>query len=310
MENLKLSLAPMEGITTFVYRNAYAHHYGQIDTYYSPFLANKNLSYKDVNDVCPENNQDIHLIPQILTNQTDTFLSIAKSLADYHYKEVNLNLGCPSGTVVAKNRGAGFLAKPKELDLFLQEIFSACPMEISIKTRIGIENMEEWETLLDIYNKYPIKELIIHPRFQKEFYNGSPHREAFVKAMESTGLPLCYNGDINTPGDLKSLLSLCPNVNHIMMGRGILLNPLLPSLIREDKTMEDSAKNKETFRAFHEEILTGYINLMDGDRPVLYRMKELWTYMSHFLSLSEKEKKQIRKCETIREYRIITRQIL
>ena len=162
MEQIKYYMAPMEGVTGYVYRNAYAKYYGGIVRYFTPFVANKKLGHREKNDVCPEHNAGMAVVPQILTNRAEDFLAIAEILREYGYDTVNLNLGCPSGTVAARGRGAGFLAMPDELDHFLEEIFEKCPLRISIKTRIGKENPAEWERLLAIYEKYPLEELIVH----------------------------------------------------------------------------------------------------------------------------------------------------
>ena len=167
---MELYLAPMEGITTYLFRNAYHAHFGGADKYFTPFLSNRNMTRRDVNEILPEHNRGMTVIPQILTNRAEEFLEIARRVADLGYDTVNLNLGCPSGTVVAKKRGAGLLTDPASLDRFLDQIYEACPLRISIKTRIGISRLSEWEVLLRIYRKYPIEELIIHPRLQREFY--------------------------------------------------------------------------------------------------------------------------------------------
>lgn len=157
---MKFYLAPMEGLTGFVFRNAYQKHFGNIDTYFTPFINNKKMNYKEIKDILPEHNEGMHVVPQILTNRAEDFLAIAKELGNYGYESVNLNLGCPSGTVVAKHRGAGFLAVPEELDHFLEEIFAECPLRISVKTRVGVNDAGEWEHLLSIYEKFPMEELI------------------------------------------------------------------------------------------------------------------------------------------------------
>ena len=304
---MKIYLAPMEGITTFVYRNAFQHYYGGIDKYFTPFLSSKKLNYKEVNDVHPEHNQGLAVTPQILTNQADTFLSITAQLADYGYQEVNLNLGCPSGTVVAKKRGAGFLSVPEALDAFLEEIFTKCPLAISIKTRIGIDAIDEWDTLLSVYAKYPIKELIIHPRLQQEFYHGTPHTEAFRQAQDALSIPLCYNGDIFSVDAYKALAEQLAPTDTIMLGRGALANPQLPALIKKSTT--DDTWDLNTFLAFHDEIVMGYRELMSGDQPVLFRMKELWGYMGPHLNLSDKQLKKIRKATRLADYQGIIQSV-
>lgn len=308
---MQIYLAPMEGITTFIYRNAFARHYGEIDKYFTPFLSNKNLNYKEINEVLPEHNKGLTVVPQILANQPEVFLSIAVRLSDYGYREVNLNLGCPSGTVVAKKRGAGFLGIPDTLESFLEEIFDKCPLEISIKTRIGIDSVGEWDKLLTIYKKYPLKELIIHPRLQKEFYDGSPHTEIFRSAQERLcEFPLCYNGDIVSKASYDTITGEFMPVERIMLGRGVLANPTLPATLKtQNPETLPSADDIKRFRAFHDEILEGYRNLMSGDQPVLFRMKELWTYMRQYPGLTDKQLKQIRKVKKIDDYQKIIHQI-
>ena len=301
---MHIYLAPMEGITTFVYRNAYTRYYGGIDKYFTPFLSNKNPNYKELNEVSSEHNRNLTVVPQILTNQAEVFLSIAARLADFGYQEVNLNLGCPSGTVVSKKRGAGFLSIPDTLDAFLDEIFEKCPLEISVKTRIGMNSVDEWEKLLSIYRKYPLKELIVHPRLQKEFYEGTPHAGTFRTAQEMfPTIPLCYNGDIVSKASYDAVAAELMLIDRIMLGRGVLANPTLPETLKTQspETMP-STDDLKRFRAFHDEILEGYKEIMSGDQPVLFRMKELWTYMRKYPKLTDKQLKHIQKCKRIDEY--------
>lgn len=316
---MKFYLAPMEGITTYIYRNALHRYYGGVCCYYTPFLSNKVLSSKEIRDICPENNEGLQVIPQIMTNNADTFVDIANTLqTTYNYHEVNLNLGCPSGTVVAKKRGAGFLSEPDKLDQFLDTIFSKCPIDISIKTRIGIESEFEWEDLLNIYKKYPIKELIIHPRFQKEFYKGKPHWDSYklaVSMLSSTNIPLCYNGDITSMESYDAFCKDNTTTQAIMIGRGLLANPclalqLLSETADTTNTAQLTSQQLKTFADFHEEILAGYIDYMSGQQPVLFKMKELWSYMGQYVHANEKQLKMIRKTKQLAEYKEIINRIL
>lgn len=301
---MQIYLAPMEGITTYIYRNALAKYYGGVDKFFTPFLANQNLNHKELNDVLPEHNTGLQVVPQILANKADTFLEITKRLVEFGYGQVNLNLGCPSGTVVARKRGAGFLSVPDQLDCFLEEIFSKSPLPISIKTRIGVEQMEEWERILSVYRKYPLAELIIHPRLQKEFYRGKAHPEAYLMACEKGFGRLCYNGDIT---DLVAMDALFEGLGDcipsaIMVGRGAIANPALPKELAEHA---NPGLPKELFRDFHNEILNGYREMMSGDQPVLFKMKELWVYMGPYRGLTDKQMKKIRKAGSLAEYESI-----
>ncbi|MEQ8199412.1 MAG: tRNA-dihydrouridine synthase family protein, partial [Clostridiaceae bacterium] len=197
---MKYYLAPMEGITGYIYRNSYEKFFCNIDKYFTPFIVpnrSRSLKTKELRDILPENNKDINnIVPQILTNDSEGFIATAKKLQQLGYKEINLNLGCPSGTVVSKNRGSGFLAQREELDVFLDEIFKMDHMKISIKTRIGKDSPEEFYELIKIYNKYPLEELIIHPRTRNDFYGNKPNLEVFKDALSLSTNPVCYNGDI------------------------------------------------------------------------------------------------------------------
>lgn len=298
---MKYYLAPMEGITTYNFRRAYHKYYGGTDKYFTPFIANRRLSSRERNDILPEHNEGMNTVPQILTNRAEDFLNIAESIAAYGYKTVNLNLGCPSGTVVARKRGAGFLSVPDELERFLDEIFEKCPLKISIKTRIGLEDISEWNRLLALYAKYPVDELIIHPRLQKEGYGGQVHPDAFRSAVCQLKMPLCYNGDLlctslsaTEYGSLGWLTSRLPDVDTVMVGRGILRQP---GMLTGDSSLT-------TLKAFHDEILEGYIKIMSGDTNTLYKMKDLWTFMSSGFAGCEKHLKKIRKAESISAYQI------
>ena len=205
---MKIYAAPMEGVTGYVYRNAHRHYFQGIDKYYTPFLTpkkGKGWTSREKNDIAPEHNRNMTVVPQILTNQAEDFVRMAEKLADCGYEEINLNLGCPSGTVVSKGKGAGFLARPQMLEAFLEEIFSAFPvladgksrMEISIKTRLGMEEAEEFLPLMEMYRRYPLKELIIHPRVREDYYANRPDWDAFERALSGCPFPVVYNGDLD-----------------------------------------------------------------------------------------------------------------
>ena len=302
---MRFYLAPMEGITTYIYRNAYYKYYGNMDAYYTPFVANRKLKSKELKDVLPENNQAQPVIPQILTNRADVFLEIAGQLRDMGYREVNLNLGCPSATVTAKQRGAGFLAEPKELEAFLDTVFEKCPIDISIKTRIGVESYFEWEDLLAMYQRFPIKELIIHARLLIDYYNGEPNLEAFRMAQQMLSCPLCYNGEIRDADSYKHLLKECPDTQAVMLGRGAIANPLLAGSLRSLDENANITTDDVTFPAFHDQLLADYQEVMSGEQPVLYKMKELWTYWSMQYPMDKKLLKKIRKTQKIAEYKSI-----
>lgn len=300
--------APLEGITGFIYRNTYEKHFGGISKYFTPFITTNQhfkIQNREKKDILPENNPGIHLVPQILTNNAEQFIDMARKIQALGYQEINLNLGCPSRTVVTKKKGSGFLACPEELDQFLDEIFWGCQdMEISIKTRIGMEDAEEFERLLHIYNKYPLKELIVHPRLQIDYYKNHPNMEIFQYALEKSKAPVCYNGDLFTVEDIENFKKDYPTVENIMLGRGILKTP---SLMKE---LEGESRDLKKWHEFLSELCEEYGKELSGDTNVLYKMKEHWYYLFQSLPKDEKAVKAMRKVKHLDEYRILVKSIL
>lgn len=297
--------APMEGITGHIYRRAFQACFPAPEKYYTPFISpdgNKILRNKEKRDVLPENNAGMQVIPQIITNRADYFLMAAKYLKDeFGYTEVNLNLGCPSGTVVAKGKGSGMLGNLETLERFLDEVYENCSTEVSIKTRVGRNDTEDWERILEIFRKYPVKELTVHPRIQKDFYKGCVRMETFSYTYEKWKLALCYNGDIFTKESYETLVERFPEIKAVMLGRGLLSDPFLIGRLRGEE-LPDERTRRETIRGFHEQLMKEYGAVLSCDRDLLYKMKELWFYLLDSFEDSEKARKQIRKCEKITEY--------
>ena len=332
---MRYEFAPMEGITGYVYRNAHHQYYGKVDRYFTPFITpnqTKKFTSREMNDVLPEHNQGLVIVPQILTNKAEDFLWAAGKLRELGYEEINLNLGCPSGTVVTKKRGSGFLAFPVALDAFLDEVCTEMDrmrMKISVKTRVGKDSPEEWEELLEIYSRYPLSELIVHPRIQTDFYRNHPNLETYEMAAEKLPekIPLTYNGDLFSVKDFENLLERFPETESVMMGRGFLTNPALAEQIdahvsmtgqkvgqesretREGQEQQDGhgyrefSDEKRRLREFHDALLAGYAEAIPGDRNVLFKMKELWFYFGQAFENDEKALKQIRKAVRMDVYR-------
>ena len=299
--------APLEGITGYVFRSAHADVFPGISRYFSPFLVphqNRAFDSREKNDILPEHNRNITLIPQILTNRSEDFLRLSAELTRYGYREINLNLGCPSGTVVTRGKGAGFLTDPDGLNRFLDEVCNGLERErltLSVKTRIGWEDTGEWPRLLEIFSAYPLTELIVHPRLRSDFYKGTPHMEAYSYAASHTQLPLCYNGDLKTTEDIRRLEQNFPGTRAAMIGRGLLETPDLVARL-QGKPPASTAQ----LQRFHDLLLEGYRETISGDRNVLFKMKEFWSYFGKNFPGKEKELKKIRKAQKLTVYREIT----
>lgn len=276
---MRYYFAPMECITGYVYRNAHRKYFTQADKYFSPFIVpgkGKRMNRRETEDVLAENNRGLFLVPQILTNSAEDFLETAGLLREYGYREINLNLGCPSKGVAAKGRGAGFLRERARLEAFLDRVFEKSPAEVSVKTRLGMEEPEEFLGLMELFNRFPIKELIIHPRIQRDYYRKPLRMEWFRYAVEHSKVPLCYNGDLFFARQIEEWVKDCPKVESVMMGRGLAADP---ALIGEARGIESLTKEK--LLAFIEEIYQGYLSRIGEPGKVLPKMKELWYYTGH-----------------------------
>ncbi len=306
---MHIYFAPLEGITTYPYRNLHHKYFGGVEKYFTPFLApgpEQGMSVKEMRDVLPENNAGVPVVPQILTNRAGDFLLASKKLLEMGYREINLNLGCPSGTVTAKKKGSGFLLYPDDLDRFFDEVFSDAAVRngeflVSIKTRIGKNEVEEWPELMQVYNRYPIYELTVHPRIQKEFYKGTPHLDVFTDILKESRNPVVYNGDLFTVEKVKEFREKFPTVGTVMIGRGLIRNPALAEMILQEET-EPEADILPRIREFHDALFEHYRETMSGDRNLLFRMKDLWSYMLAEVPDSEKLAKKIRKSQHVPEY--------
>ena len=292
---MKIYLAPLEGITNYVYRRALFECFDGFDKYFIPFIRakqNLNLSGREKKDLLPENNEGMYAVPQILTRKAEDFIRTVELLGEYGYEEVNLNLGCPSKTVVTKGCGAGFLDRPEELERFLDEIFEKCDIRISVKTRLGMEDASGFSELMKIYNKFPMEELIIHPRVQKDFYKNTPDLDRFTEAFATSKNPVCYNGDIFCVDDYRRICERFPELDTVMTGRGTLADPALARELRGGERL-----TKAEFRKFHDQVYQTYREEVSGDRNVLFKMKELWFYMGPLFTNNKKYLKKIKKSE-------------
>lgn len=297
---MKFYFAPLEGITGHVFRKIHHACFPGADKYFAPFISTKSeqrITSRDLKDLLPERNADIPLVPQILTNKSADCLDMLHILKELGYEEANLNFGCPSKTVVSKKKGSGILADTIYLNQFLYEVYEKTDMNLSIKTRTGMQSHEEMYRLMEIYNQYPLKELIVHPRLQADYYKNKPNLEIFRHVYETSVNPVCYNGDIFRIEDYVQLKETFPSLQTVMLGRGLLMYPGLALELLGKKRPEPAA-----LKEFHDRIYDAYQEVLYGDRALLFKMKELWSYLIFSYPGQEKVLKKIRKAERKNQY--------
>lgn len=300
------SLAPMEGITGHVFRRVHAECFGALDVYYTPFLppprVGSTFGGKNFKEIDPSNNEGLNVVPQLLTKNADEFVWAAHLLAELGYREVNLNLGCPSGTVVSKGKGSGFLRNPDELEVFLQDICERSPLPVSVKTRLGLSDDNEYERVLDIYCRLPLAELIVHPRVQADRYQGSPRWQAYGETLARAPFPVAYNGDIFTVEDACALTAAYPETCHIMLGRGLLANPALGRML-----VGGSPASAAELKAFHDKLFAAYQREIGGN--AVFRMKEWWSYAKCAFEDPQTVHRAVRKVRRVEEYESVVERL-
>ena len=295
--------APMEGLTDSIYRREHHRYFGGVDRYYMPFFSptiHRALTSREIRELPKAESEVFTAVPQVLTKDPGDFLWAAEVIRDLEYGEINLNIGCPSGTVVAKGKGSGMLRDLDELARFFDSVFSDSPLPISVKTRIGLENPEEFVDILELYNQYPMQELIIHPRVRKQFYDGQVHREWFAYAVEHSRNPLCYNGDIRSLSDVGALENRYPALSAVMIGRGLVADP----------GMLSGGTDITTLEAFLNALMDSYETEFASCRNALFRMKENWAHLHDRFEGSEKLWKKMRKTTDGAEFRRLSAELL
>lgn len=296
----KMELAPLDGITKLVFRQVWHRHFGGADRYFIPFFSptdHHTITPRDFRELDPAANEGLPSVPQIMTCRADDFLWGAERMAELGYTEVNLNLGCPSGTVTAKGKGSGFLRYPEELDRFFDKVFSEASVAVSVKTRLGIESPEEFPRLLEVYNKYPIACLTIHARVQKEKYRGSVHLDDFALALAESKNPVCYNGDLRTVAEVRAFEARFPAVDTVMIGRGAVADPALLRKLRGG-----SAATREELQAFTQDLYRSYQDFYGQVGTAAQRMREIWFYLIHLFDDADKLNKVMRRFKRPGEY--------
>ena len=296
---MRLYFAPLEGITTYTYRNTHREIFGGPDRYFAPFItpsANERVSIKSLRDIVPEKNADTPLDVQVMSNTASAFLNFEDKIRELGYTSVNLNFGCPSSTVVKKSRGAGILRDLALLDEFLSEVFAKTKLDISVKTRTGFENSLQFDHIMDIYNKYPITELIIHPRCREEYYKGEPNREVFANALSAAKMPICYNGNVFSLEDYEKIVKQFPETRSVMLGRGAIANPALMREIKGGKLLMTSELVK-----FTRVLIPRYLDLLGSEVYTLHKLKEIWLYMMWNFPDEKKLLKAVKKSNKLND---------
>ena len=294
-------LAPLHGITSYTFRNTLCRHFGGIDCFMAPFLPAQpagKYRKKVWQDIIPENNTALPLVPQLMGNRPDHFVDTTRMLNEqFGYEHFNINIGCPSSPVVRHTRGCGLMPHPDIVEQIVAEVTGKTPFRISLKMRLGLHNANEGRNLLTRLNDYPLDFLVIHPRLGDDLYEGIPDWDTFAEFCQLTQHKIVYSGDIFTMEDYNRLAERFPQVAAWMLGRGLLRNPFLAEEIKGQKTGD----NKERFLSFYQDLIEKLLPIR-GESGTLANLKELWHYFAVFTGLSEEKLQQLLRICDLREF--------
>ena len=310
--NHTLLSSPLQGFTDFRFRNAFNSIFGGIDTFYSPYI---RLNGKRIikpayqRDILPENNIGLEVIPQIITNDADEFLFVSKYVQELGYKELNWNLGCPYPMVTKCGMGSGLINDSQKINTILNKVHNESDITVSMKMRLGYENSEEILEVLPILDNYPLKNIAIHARIGKQLYKGGVNLKEFHECINNTKHKLYYNGDITSVEKFHEMQNLFPTIDHWMIGRGLIADPFLPSMIKNNLTTYPENK-LELFKELHDTLYQGYGESLSGASHLLLKMYHLWEYFSILFTDSRKALKKIKKAKSIRAYDLAVQEIL
>ena len=310
--SVTLLSSPLQGFTDFRFRNAFHKYFGGIDTFYAPYIRlNGKMVIKNSyqKDLQPENNTTLEVIPQVMTGDADEFLFVVKYIQSLGYKELNWNLGCPYPMVTKQGMGSGLICNPEKIDHILKRAHEETDVVVSMKMRMGYENAEEILDVFPILDSYPLKNIAIHARIGKQLYKGGVDLDAFQKCVESTTHKLYYNGDITTVAKFQEMQKRFPSIDHFMMGRGLIADPFLPSMIKNNTT-EYPKDRWKIFSEFHDTIYQQYDEALSGPTPIKMKMQGFWEYFSQSTSNPHKAFKKIKKANNPKAYQQAVREIL
>ncbi len=296
--------SPLQGFTDFRFRNAQNKLFGGIDTFYSPYIRlNGKLVIKPSyqRDLQLDNNLDLEVIPQVITNDAEEFLFVAKYVLDLGYKELNWNLGCPYPMVTKSGMGSGLISNTEKINHILERAHNETDILVSMKMRLGYESPQEILDVLPILDRYPLKNIAIHARLGKQLYKGGVDLDGFQKCIDQAKHTLYYNGDITSVEGFREMQERFPSISHWMIGRGLIADPFLPTMIKNNTT-EYPANKIELFSAFHDTLYAIYSESLSGSTHILLKMYHLWEYFSTTFSNPHKVLKKIKKAQSIRNY--------
>jgi len=301
---LQIYQAPLQGFTDFTFRRVLYESFGGVDKYFIPYLSygkGHEIKKSQLREVFPENNSGIPAVAQVLFSDQNELRELITILSDMGHTEINLNLGCPYPMATNKGRGAAWLEKPELLYNLLSDLYSSnIKAEFSVKMRAGLTKDHNFMAVIEVLNRFPLTELIFHPRTAEQMYTGVANQHLFAEALALSKHSMVYNGDLSSEADFEQLKMLFPEQNSIMIGRGLLKNPALAAQLKGD--VDEAQQLRRKLKDFHDRLMEAYSSRLEGGGHLLAKMNQFWTYFSESFDNAHKAMKLVKKSGSVLKY--------
>ena len=291
----KILSAPLQGITDGTFRTFFDRYYGAVDEYVMPFIRIEHGAFrkKDINEL--QNNTLSNVVPQILPSGAEELHLLTQTIVEHGFHNIDINLGCSFPPVAAHGRGCVLFNSPEKFREILAAVSQHPEVKFSIKMRLGFENAQQWREVIDDINAAPLVRVCVHARFGRQQYKGECDREEFGALLALCKHPVVYNGDLRTADDVQNIISQFPNIEGVMLGRGLITDLNFARSLRGL-----SPADKTAFANFHNDIVNAYKTALCGDKPFLLRMKSFWEFWE--TEDLRKAVKKIKKASSIAKY--------
>lgn len=302
-DNFRLMCAPLQGLTDAAFRRFHASLAGMGVEYFTPFLRveHGDVRRRDLSELTVSLRDEVRLTPQVIFRSDDEFRLLVDAVLSAGYDRVDMNLGCPFPPQVKRGRGAGMLTRPNVLAEVAESVKSySGKVSFSVKMRLGVDRVDEWQSVADVLNGMPLEHVTVHPRTASQQYAGELHCDEFESLARGLRHPVIFNGDVRSPGDIAWLREHFPFIAGVMVGRGLLSRPTLFAEYRNGQEFDQDSRRKMSLE-LHRQLIDEYADTLCGDTQVLSHLVPWHEYLADYID--RKSLKLMRKAKTIAAYR-------
>jgi tRNA-dihydrouridine synthase len=298
-----LALAPMQDITDRAFC-ALTARYGGADLYVTEYFrvyAGSALNRRILRSVT-DNPTGQPVLAQLIGNDLPHLVRTAREVQRYPVAGIDLNLGCPAPVVYRKCAGGGLLRDLNAVDVILGALRDAITIPFTVKTRLGFDSPDTFDTLLPILAKHSPDLVTVHGRTVKEMYRSAVRYDLIAQAVRELPCPVLANGNIHSAAKAEEVLRLT-GARGLMIGRGAIRNPWLFQQIRQRQ------RGAAVFRPTGRDVLAYVRSLHEAvcpaglsERSRVQRLKKFMNYLGLGIEPTGEFLHRIRRATTWAEF--------